>query len=54
MQLKNYIGETLFQIGARLPKTRKDEFVDYLKEVKKRNELQPIEREENIVKEAGQ
>ena len=32
MDTKNDMGESLFQIAARLPKTRKDEFEEYLEE----------------------
>ena len=49
---KNDMGETPLQIAARLPKTRKDEFEDYLKEVVKKKEFKPTETKEDVVKEA--
>ena len=52
MDTRNDMGESLFQIAARLPKTRKDEYEEYLKEVERKKELEPKERKENVVKEA--
>ncbi len=52
MDTKNDVGETLFQIAARLPKTRKDQFEEYLKEVKRRREIKPTETKDNVLKEA--
>ncbi len=48
----NDMGETPFQIAARLPKTRKDELEDYLKEVERKKEIKLIESKENVVREA--
>ena len=44
--------ETLFQIAARLPQSRKDEFEEYLEDVKRRKELKPKETIEDIIKDA--
>ena len=52
MDTKNDVGETPFQIAARLPKTRKEEFEDILKEVERKKELKPTEKMDDVVKEA--
>ena len=52
MDTRNDMGETLFQIAARLPKTRKDEYEEYLKEVKRKKKMKPRETQENVLKEA--
>ena len=52
MFTKNDAGETLFQIAARLPKTRRDEFEIYLQEAERKNEIKLTETKENVVKEA--
>ena len=52
METRNDMGETPFQIAARLPKTRKDEFEEYLHQVEKRDEIKPKETLDSIVKEA--
>ena len=55
MDTQNDVGETPFQIAARLPKTRKDEFENYLKEIERKREIKPTETNDemfNVVKEA--
>ena len=48
----NDMGETPFQIAARLPKTRKDDFEEYLEEVKKDKGIKPEETLKGVVEEA--
>ena len=52
IETRNDMGETLFHVAARLPKTRKDQFEEYLKEVDRKREIEPTETTEDIVKEA--
>ena len=52
MEAKNEVGETPFQIAARLPKTRKEEFEEYLEKVEKQKEIKPKETLDEVRKEA--
>ena len=51
-ETENDMAETPFQIAARLPKTRKDEFEEYLKEVERKKEIKPKETVRDIREEA--
>ena len=53
MDAENEMGETPFQIAARLPKTRKDEFEEYLREVERKKEYKPKETIADICEETG-
>merc|ERR1712140_11699 len=52
MDARNDVGETPFQIAARLPKTRKEEFEEHLEEVKKGKEIKPEETLEEVREDA--
>ena len=52
MEIQNKMGETPFQIATRLPKTRKDDFEEYLEAVETRKEIEPKETLEEILEEA--
>ena len=52
MDYKNDMGESPFHIAARLPKTRKDEFEELLKDVRRKKENNPKESIADILREA--
>ena len=52
MDYKNDMGESPFHIAARLPKTRKDEFEELLKDVRRNKENKPKESIADILREA--
>ena len=53
METKNYLRETIFQIAAKIPQTRKEEFEEYLEYMNRNNEYKPIETVRNRLHRGG-